>query len=132
MKNYDILLSQARKASENAYAPYSGFRVGAALMTESGKIFLGANVENSSYGATVCAERTAFVKAIFEGERKFKAIAVYSPDEEEINPCGICLQTMQEFCGGDFAVVREKGTVLFKDLLPQGFQLRQSSTNKKS
>ena len=86
----------AEEARENAYAPFSGFRVGAALLTEEGRVYTGVNVENSSYGATICAERTAFVKAISEGERKFRAIAI-SAGETPAIPCGICRQFMLEF-----------------------------------
>lgn len=86
----------AEEARENAYAPFSGFRVGAALLTEEGRVYTGVNVENSSYGATICAERTAFVKAISEGERKFQAIAISAGDAPSI-PCGICRQFMLEF-----------------------------------
>ncbi|MDD7016189.1 MAG: cytidine deaminase [Firmicutes bacterium] len=89
---YDI----AQTVSRNAYAPYSGFKVGAALLTEDGRVYSGVNIENSSYGATICAERTAFVKAISEGEKQFTAIAVYEEGEEAI-PCGICRQFMYEF-----------------------------------
>ena len=89
---YDI----AQTVSRNAYAPYSGFKVGAALLTEDGRVYSGVNIENSSYGATICAERTAFVKAISEGEKQFTAIAVYAEGEEAI-PCGICRQFMYEF-----------------------------------
>ena len=86
----------AEEARENAYAPFSGFRVGAALLTEEGRVYTGVNVENSSYGATICAERTAFVKAISEGERKFRSIAI-SAGETPAIPCGICRQFMLEF-----------------------------------
>lgn len=86
----------AEQARENAYAPFSGFRVGAALLTEEGKVYTGVNVENSSYGATICAERTAFVKAISEGERNFRSIAI-SAGEVPSLPCGICRQFMYEF-----------------------------------
>lgn len=86
----------AEEARKNAYAPFSGFRVGAALLTEDGKVYTGVNVENSSYGATICAERTAFVKAISEGERSFTAIAISAGDVPSL-PCGICRQFMYEF-----------------------------------
>ncbi len=90
------LFELARAASGNAYAPFSHYRVGAALLTKGGKIYTGVNIENSSFGATICAERTAFVKAISEGERKFEAIAIYGSDSEAV-PCGICRQFMFEF-----------------------------------
>lgn len=92
------LLSEALKASEMSYSPYSNFRVGAALLTEDERIFTGTNVENRSYGGTICAERAAIVKAISEGSRSFKAIAIVSPDYEELlPPCGICRQFIAEF-----------------------------------
>ena len=90
------LLDIAKKARENAYAPYSGFRVGAALLTTKGTVYTGCNVENLSFGATVCAERCAITKAVSEGERNFSAIAVYA-GEKFTSPCGICLQTLSEF-----------------------------------
>ena len=90
----DIELYQmAEAARENAYAPFSGFRVGAALLASDGTVYTGVNVENSSYGATICAERTAFVKAISEGAREFDAIAI-SAGEDPALPCGICRQFM--------------------------------------
>lgn len=94
--NFNELLELAKKARENAYAPYSGFRVGAALLSRSGRVFTGCNVENLSFGATICAERCAVAKAISEGEREFPAIAVYA-GEKFTSPCGICLQTLCEF-----------------------------------
>ncbi len=93
---FNELLECAKKARENAYAPYSGFRVGAALLSASGKVFTGCNVENLSFGATICAERCAVTKAISEGEHSFSAIAVYA-GEKFTSPCGICLQTLLEF-----------------------------------
>ena len=91
------LLKRADQAKQNAYAPYSGFRVGAAVMTKSGRIYSGCNVENASYGATVCAERVALFKAISEGERDFLAIAITSDGKEPAYPCGICRQVLCEF-----------------------------------
>lgn len=118
----EILLKKAHEAMELAYAPYSGFRVGAALLTQSGKIFTGCNVENASFGATCCAERTAVYKAISEGERSFRAIAVVSSGERPTAPCGICRQVLSEFsddmavyfCGSNGETV---GTTL-RGLLP--------------
>ena len=83
------LFELARAASDKAYAPFSHYKVGAALLTKGGKVYTGVNIENSSFGATICAERTAFVKAISEGERKFEAIAIYGSGSEAV-PCGIC------------------------------------------
>ncbi len=120
---YQSLLTKAKEAAERAYAPYSGFSVGAALLTKNGKIYQGANVENSSYGATLCAERAAFLSAVYAGEREFEAIAIYAPQQKELVPCGICLQTMQEFCTGEFLIVGETQQYPLKDLLPKTFQL---------
>ena len=108
--DYGYLLEEALKARKAAYAPYSGFQVGAALLCADGSIYTGCNVENSSYGAACCAERTVFFKAVSEGKRSFRAIAVVGgkKDEEVLEvcpPCGICRQVMREFCGSDFAVV---------------------------
>ncbi|MDH5684073.1 MAG: cytidine deaminase [candidate division WOR-3 bacterium] len=91
------LLEAAKKASRFAYAPYSRFRVGAAVLTKSGKIFTGCNVENASYGLTVCAERIAIFKAIAEAERYFDAIAIYTNTKDFTLPCGACLQVLAEF-----------------------------------
>ena len=90
------LYLEAKKAMENAYTPMSNFKVGAAIMTDDGRVFSGCNVENSSFGATICAERTACVKAISEGARAFKKIAVVC-QEGEVTPCGICRQFLFEF-----------------------------------
>lgn len=120
---------EARKKS--AYAPYSKFTVGAALLAGSGKVFIGGNVENASYGATNCAERTAFFKAVSEGERSFKAIAITGGLEaakplDYAYPCGICRQVMKEFCNEDFVIIVAKSGTDFVEyklsqLLPHGF-----------
>ena len=126
------LLNEAKKAREHAYAPYSNFLVGAALLTSSGKIYHGCNIENAAYGPSNCAERTAFFRAIYEGERDFVKIAIVgSPRNVEPNlltaPCGVCRQVMMEFCNPEkFTIVmpcRNSGIVevLLKDLLPFGF-----------
>jgi len=91
------LMKKAKEAAEFAYVPYSGFKVGAALKTTSGKIFTGCNVENSSYGLTNCAERTAVFKAVSEGEKEFSEIAVYVDSEILFTPCGACRQVLNEF-----------------------------------
>jgi len=93
------LIDCARRARENAYAPYSNFKVGAALLAGNGKVFTGCNVENATYGLTVCAERVALLKAISEGEREFSAIAVVSTSDPPASPCGACRQLLWEFCG---------------------------------
>ncbi len=91
------LLNEAKAAKEGAYAPYSHFRVGAALLGKSGTVYTGANVENASFGATCCAERVALFKAVTSGERAFSAIAVTSDSNELTYPCGICRQALYEF-----------------------------------
>lgn len=120
------LYLMAKKALKNAYAPFSKFTVGAALLSETGEVFTGVNVENSSLGATICAERTAFVKAVSEGSQKFKTIAVVS-GEGAVLPCGICRQFMFEF-GDDLRIVTGDDAdnlkvYGIKDLLPEGFRL---------
>lgn len=103
------LLNEAKKAAMNAYVPYSNFRVGAALLTDSAKVYSGCNIENASFSATICAERTALCRAVSEGERNFKALAVCAfKDEKEVPlcyPCGVCRQTLSEFCKPDMPVV---------------------------
>lgn len=94
---YEELINKAIKAQEFAYAPYSSFRVGAALLCDNGKVFTGCNVENASFGATNCAERTAIFKAISEGETNFLAIAITSSSKKYTYPCGICRQVISEF-----------------------------------
>jgi cytidine deaminase len=97
--NREVLLAAARSARENAVAPFSKFRVGAAVRTKSGRIYSGCNVENASYGLTICAERVAIFKALSEGERGFDAIAVVTDAEKLTPPCGACRQILWEFCG---------------------------------
>lgn len=96
-KQRNELIEAAKKVSKFAYAPYSKFKVGAALLSKSGKIFTGCNVENASYGLTVCAERVAVFKAITEGERNFEAIAIYTNTKDFTLPCGACRQVLKEF-----------------------------------
>ncbi|KAG9091116.1 hypothetical protein FRC07_011930 [Ceratobasidium sp. 392] len=92
------LIEAAIEAKKSAYNPYSNFRVGAALFTPDGRIITGANIENASYGGTICAERTALVKAVSEGDKQFLAIAVSTDVKSPISPCGICRQFIREFC----------------------------------
>jgi cytidine deaminase len=99
MSGYDALIAAARAVREHAHAPYSNFRVGAAVRAKSGRIFTGCNVENSTYGLTLCAERVAIFKAVSEGERGFDAIAVVTHTDLLTPPCGACRQIIWEFCG---------------------------------
>lgn len=99
MCEYEALIAAAKKARENAHAKFSNFLVGAALRTKSGKIYGGCNVENATYGLTICAERVAIFKAISEGERQFDAIAVATDTDALTPPCGACRQLIWEFCG---------------------------------
>jgi cytidine deaminase len=122
------LLDAARAVRENAVATFSGFKVGAALLTEDGKIVTGCNVENATYGLTVCAERVAMFKALSEGHRKFVAVAVVAGTTSPTPPCGACRQVLWEF-GGDLEVVlgnltEEKARVRLAKLLPQPFDAR--------
>lgn len=98
MMDIALLAREAIAAKENAYVPYSHFRVGAALLTADGKIYTGCNIENAAYTPTNCAERTAFFKAVSEGERAFTAIAVTGDADDYLYPCGVCRQVMAEFC----------------------------------
>lgn len=126
------LIAEAIRARSRAYAPYSRYMVGAALLTEQGRIYSGCNIENAAYGPSNCAERTAFFKAVSEGERAFAAIAVAgSPEGEEITqyaaPCGVCRQVMAEFCRpADFSIIvaRSEDEYYVKTLdefLPENF-----------
>ena len=120
------LFTMALAALPTAYAPFSGFRVGAALLTEEGKVFTGVNVENSSYGGTICAERTAAVKAVSEGYRSFSRLAV-AASEGIGYPCGICRQFLYEFAPELEIILGEDEEHLqvytLKELLPEGFRL---------
>jgi cytidine deaminase len=123
--DYDKLVAAAKAARENAHAPYSNFRVGAALRAKSGQVYTGCNVENSTYGLTVCAERVAIFKAISEGERGFDAIAVVADTETLTPPCGACRQLIWEFCGEvDIILANLKGqaeVVRTSAILPRPF-----------
>jgi cytidine deaminase len=99
VSEHEKLIAAARQARENAHAPYSNFRVGAALRANSGRVFTGCNVENATYGLTLCAERVAIFKAISDGERGFNAIAVVTDTDVLVPPCGACRQIIWEFCG---------------------------------
>lgn len=123
------LMQLAAKAREKAYCPYSHFAVGAALLTKSGKVYLGCNVENAAFGATNCAERTAVFSAVADGEREWEALAVVGGREGSFTkmtaPCGVCRQVLSEFCTGDFRLILGTPDVfsvcLLKDLLPLSF-----------
>jgi len=126
------LISEAKKARERAYAPYSHHSVGAALVTKDGKIYHGCNIENAAYSPTNCAERTAFFKAIYDGEREFERIAIVgglqgADENVPCAPCGLCRQVMMEFCNPEtFKIILANGNeeplqYNLKDLLPLGF-----------
>ncbi len=122
---FDELFDFAVKATEKSYSKYSGFRVGAALLTAQGRIFTGCNIENASYSMTVCAERTAVFKAVSEGITEFSAIAVAGSSTDDFSkpcvPCGACLQVLSEFCGKDFQVILSDGVYRLSDFLPYSF-----------
>ena len=126
------LIEKAIAAMENAYAPYSGYKVGAALLCADGTVYTGCNIENAAFGPTVCAERTAIFKAVSEGKRSFTSLAVCGGKDGVITglfpPCGVCRQVMREFCRDDFAVylVGPNGTYetrTLAQLLPDSFRL---------
>lgn len=121
--NHNDLIAKAMKAREQAYAPYSHFTVGAALLARSGRVYTGCNVENASYGLSVCAERVAVFKAVSEGERDFEALAVVT--EKGVTPCGACRQVLMEF-GDDIQVIVADVTgryqvLSLQELLPEAF-----------
>lgn len=118
--DYKMLYEEAKRASENSYSKYSRFSVGAALLTKSGEVFTGCNIENMSFSLTVCAERTAVFKAVSEGVTDFEAIAVYG-SENPCFPCGACLQVMSEFCSPDFRIILSDGKHTLSDFLPNVF-----------
>lgn len=130
--DFKELWDRAEEARKNSYSPYSGFRVGAALLCGDGRVFTGCNIENSAYSPTNCAERTAFFSAVAAGQRRFSAIAVAGGKEELVMcyPCGVCRQVMEEFVKAEeFLVVcgkdRENLEVLsLKELLPKGFEMQ--------
>ena len=125
------LIELARQARLHSYSPYSNFSVGAALLCADGSVYQGCNIENASFGATNCAERTAFFKAVYDGKRDFAAIAVVggptgTEPENYASPCGICRQVMQEFCKKDFKVIFGKANdeylvMTLSEVLPASF-----------
>lgn len=123
---YEKLYSDAVKAAENSYSPYSRFRVGAALLCSDGTIYTGCNIENASFSLTNCAERTAFFKALSDGKKEFDAIAIAGGHDnmnEPCYPCGACRQVMAEFCDEDFKIVLSDKILTLKELLPFSFNL---------
>lgn len=123
--DYDFLLEKAQKASENAYAPYSKFSVGACVLAGSGEIYTGSNVENASYGLSICAERNAIFNAIANGEKFIAAIAIYAPKMEDCLPCGACRQVIREFKKDKIDVIMQtkdgKKVYEIDELLPGSF-----------
>ena len=120
------LINLAAEVSRKAYVPYSHFPIGAVLVTKSGEIYTGVNIENASFGLTNCGERTAIFKAVSEGEREFKELIIYGQTEQPISPCGACRQVMAEFFEPDLPVIlvsKDKSTVVMtvKELLPYSF-----------
>lgn len=124
----DRLVAAARAARDHAVADFSGFRVGAALETDTGEIITGCNIENASYGLTMCAERVAIFKALSEGRRSFTRIAVVADTDDPTPPCGACRQIIWEFCGDVPVTLANlhavKRTLQMKDLLPLPFDKR--------
>lgn len=123
------LIDYAVQAMQKSYAPYSEFNVGACLKAKSGKIYLGCNIENAAFSPGICAERTAFAKAVSEGEREFDSIAIVGGKNGIISdfcpPCGVCRQVMAEFCGADFEIILYDGenikSIRFDNILPYSF-----------
>ncbi len=133
------LIALAIEAMGKAYVPYSGYRVGAALLCADGTVYQGCNIENAAYGPTNCAERTAFFKAVYDGHRDFTAIAVCGGKDGVITgafpPCGVCRQVMREFCGDDFIIYMVGGadtyeTVTLAQLLPHSFDPKVHMKNE--
>ena len=130
-KSEGELLKLAKEARARSYAPYSGITVGAALLTKSGKVYVGANIENAAFSPTICAERVAIFKAVSEGERDFTKIAIAGgrhgeKSTDKFAPCGVCRQVMREFCDLDFEIIleHEGGEIAYTlgELLPESFE----------
>lgn len=142
-KQLRTLIETAAAQRQFSYAPYSGYRVGAALLAADGRIFTGCNVENAAYAPSICAERTAIAKAVSEGVHSFSAICVVGGFTDESDdystPCGFCRQTLREFCGPGFQIIVAKNTADYKtftldQLLPESFgpeNLRMKAPGKK-
>ncbi len=128
------LCKKAIDALNNSYSPYSNCKVGAALLTESGKIYTGCNIENAAFSPTICAERVAFSKAVSEGEKDFTSIAIAAKKGDVLtafSPCGVCRQVMAEFCKDDFKILVVTGVDQFEEytllqLLPNSFNLKEN------
>ena len=131
------LLAAARQAMAAAYCPYSGFAVGAAVLAKDGRVFAAANVENASYGLTVCAERNALLQAVNAGARPFRALAVAAGGRKPVTPCGACRQVLAEFCASEMPVFcgTHSGAVVVRTtvgrLLPRAFRLPRAAANRK-
>lgn len=127
--NWEELLKLAREAQKNAYAPYSNFQVGAALFSAEGRVYTGSNVENSSYGLSICAERAAVFKAVNAGERMFTQLAVVSSGQDYVFPCGACLQVLAEFSPEMKLIISDEKDhykeYALRELLPQIFSLEK-------
>ena len=129
MYDYKLLMDKAKEASKQSYSPFSRFAVGACVLAKSGKMYTGCNVENSSFGMTICAERCAIFKAVSEGEREILAVAIYSPNADDCNPCGACRQVMYEFQGDntEVEIITESMSELIvrklSEYLPYGFKI---------
>lgn len=126
--DYNVLLKKAQEVSENAYAKYSNFSVGACVLASSGKTYVGCNIENASYGLTICAERNAIANAVANGEKSILAIAIYSPNTQNCAPCGACRQVIFEFQDDkevEIVTQNDEGYKIYKinELLPEGFIL---------
>lgn len=126
---YEELMAKAIKVSRNSYSPYSKFAVGACVLTTTGNVYTGCNFENSSFGMTICAERNAIGSAIAAGDKEIKAVAIYSPNQDNCAPCGACRQVMHEFCDKDedVDIILKNGDELkiytLSELLPESFNL---------
>lgn len=128
MTNYNILMDKAKEVAQNAYAPYSEFKVGACVLTDTGNMYVGCNFENSSYGLTICAERNAIGSAIAAGDKKIVAVAIYSPNKDNCFPCGACRQVIYEFRSneGTDIITEAEGNLIcqkIEKLLPEGFSI---------
>ena len=126
--DYKLLMDTAKEAAKKSYSPFSKFAVGAGVLTSSGKVYGGCNIENSSFGMTICAERCAIFKAVSDGEKEILAVAIYSPNEDDCYPCGACRQVMYEFQGDDEIIVitEDCGRLdarKLSEFLPFGFRI---------